>query len=675
MKRFSTILAALALVVSMQGCDNGPSVEPEIPDNPTTESKIQLRLTGSIGQTTRVNEAGFEADDEVGVFISDNGTLANSGNFVNNTPFTYNNGEINAPEGGEVYWESSDTSLDIYAYYPYNSTITSVTEYPFAVEYMQNTKEGFYNSDFIYASALDIAPQKTAVDLKFKHALTKINIILTAGNGVTEEELIAKEKEIQLLDLITRGSIDLSTGIATPGNSTSTIYPYNETGTLKYSAIVFPQERPYDNALVVDLKMDGKTYKYNTSVSYEAGTEYTYTFEIEDNELSLTSSDIEKWIEGEVFQGEFEEILTDLNDTFEQYLLNEVIYEPKEENQYAYVATDKKIDANNDGRISATEAKAVKYINVIGKEITNLSGIEHFVNLECLYLNNNKVEDIDLSKNKALHTLTCNQNQLSTLDVSNNTELTFLYCESNKLTTLDFAKNTELRILYCRSNQLTALNISKNTALTSLSCSSNQLTTLDVSNNTELTSLGCSSNQLTALDVSNNTELTYLDCDSNQLTTLDVTKNTKLTYLTCRDCPIKVLDVTKSSALKTLYCRNCQLTTLNISNCTALEDLDWSGNMFTTLNISNAALKTINCNANASLSSINLSNCTALESLSFAYCKLTTIDVSDCPALKSLHCIPQNDENGNNILTTIYLANGQSIEDLFKPSETVIKYK
>ena len=34
-----------------------------------------------------------------------------------------------------------------------------------------------------------------------------------------------------------------------------------------------------------------------------------------------------------------------------------------------------------------------------------------------------------------------------------------------------------------------------------------------------------------------------------------------------------------------------------------------------------------------------------------------------------------NDENGNNLLTTIYMANGQTIGNLAKPDATVIEYK
>ena len=145
----------------------------------------------------------------------------------------------------------------------------------------------------------------------------------------------------------------------------------------------------------------------------------------------------------------------------------------------------------SDGVLTEEEIAAVTEINVNGKEIQSLKGIEFF------------------------------------------TALTLLECGSNQLTELDVSKNTALIYLRCRVNKLTALDVSKNTALSELECYANQLTTLDVSHNNALTWLQCMANQLTALDVSQNTSLTLLDCTSNQLTTLDVSHNNALTQLFC----------------------------------------------------------------------------------------------------------------------------------------------
>jgi len=205
-----------------------------------------------------------------------------------------------------------------------------------------------------------------------------------------------------------------------------------------------------------------------------------------------------------------------------------------------------KIDTNNDGQISVAEAQAFTgTIQCNNKNISDLTGIEAFVNTT--YLN-------------------CSTNQLSSLDLSNNTALTLLDCRFNQLTSLDINNNTALEGLFCAFNQLSSLDVSNNTALTLLNCSDNQLSSLDVSNNTALTLLYCSNNQLSSLDVSNNTALTDLRCQNNQLSSLDVSNNTVLTQLRCNNNQLTSLDLSNNTAFTQLNCRNNQLTSLNLKN-------------------------------------------------------------------------------------------------------------
>ena len=148
------------------------------------------------------------------------------------------------------------------------------------------------------------------------------------------------------------------------------------------------------------------------------------------------------------------------------------------------------IDIDGDGIISPAEAEVVRVLDISGDSISDLRGIEAFVNLD---------------------TLMCIGNQLTFLGVSDNTALTRLECWNNQLTNLDVSNNTAFKYLSCNSNQLTRLDISNNTALTNLRCHyNNQLTSLDVSNNTALALLYCVGNQFTRLDVSNNTALVKL---------------------------------------------------------------------------------------------------------------------------------------------------------------------
>ena len=118
--------------------------------------------------------------------------------------------------------------------------------------------------------------------------------------------------------------------------------------------------------------------------------------------------------------------------------------------QYCY----ENFDVNKDGKVSLSEANAVKTISVPSKEIQSLKGIQHFENLT---------------------KLDCSNNSLNTLDVSHNSKLINLYCYGNLLTSLNVSRCTTLTSLDCHFNQLTNLIVSGCIAITYLDCQSNLL--------------------------------------------------------------------------------------------------------------------------------------------------------------------------------------------------------
>lgn len=178
-----------------------------------------------------------------------------------------------------------------------------------------------------------------------------------------------------------------------------------------------------------------------------------------------------------------------------------------------------RIDADNDGKISFSEAQKVKTLVLTDLDdetaesynIGDISEIRYFTELEALI---------------------CDDNKLTSLDVSNNTALGLLSLDDNQLTSLDLGNNAGLVVLNCGRNRLASIDVSKNTALKSLSLGDNQLTSLDVSNNAGLKMLGCDRNRLTTLDLSKNTSLTDVYCEGNELTKIIIpTENSLDKYL------------------------------------------------------------------------------------------------------------------------------------------------
>ena len=275
-----------------------------------------------------------------------------------------------------------------------------------------------------------------------------------------------------------------------------------------------------------------------------------------------------------------------------------------------------KFDMDHDGNLSEEEISAVERIDVQGRDIGSLQGIEFFTaltDLNCIY---NNLSSLDVSRNTALIYLHCYGNNLSSLDVSKNTALAELFCNGNNLSSLDVSKNTALTMLYCDGNNLSSLDVSKNTALTWLLCGENNLSSLDVSRNTALIYLHCYNNNLSSLDVSRNTALTELFCGGNNLSSLDVSKNISLTRLTCGGNNISSLDVSRNTALTRLVCFNNNISSLDVSRNTALTELWCTGNNLSSLDVSkNTALTELFCGDN-NLSSLDVSSNTALTELS-----------------------------------------------------------
>jgi len=173
------------------------------------------------------------------------------------------------------------------------------------------------------------------------------------------------------------------------------------------------------------------------------------------------------------------------------------------------------------GDILKRDVEKVDVLNVSEKDISDLSGIEHFIELTDLSCNGNRLVSLDISKNTKLQYLNCSYNSLTSLDISKNTLLVFLRCSDNYITTLNCRNNTLLKEIACVDNRLISLDISNNAKLVYLHCGNNlshngnKLTVLDTSKNTALTELYCYDNQLTMLNVSNNKELTHFNCWGN----------------------------------------------------------------------------------------------------------------------------------------------------------------
>ena len=225
-------------------------------------------------------------------------------------------------------------------------------------------------------------------------------------------------------------------------------------------------------------------------------------------------------------------------------------------NSNGYVSSYNIIDTNGDKEIQVSEAKSIKYLRLMGSNISNLDGIEYFSNLMTLDINGNNLSNLDLTNNVNIFRLDVSNNNFSSLDVSSLKNLKLFYCSENQFTNLDISQNFVLEVLGCESNQLIAIDVSQNKNLKNLSCAQNQLTSLDVSQNLVLEVLSCYNNQLTAIDVSKNLILITLTLLNNQLTSINVSQNSVLQSLDIENNLLTSLNVSQSPGVQYLNCSN-----------------------------------------------------------------------------------------------------------------------
>jgi Leucine-rich repeat (LRR) protein len=221
------------------------------------------------------------------------------------------------------------------------------------------------------------------------------------------------------------------------------------------------------------------------------------------------------------------------------------------------------INLNGDNEIQCNEASSyVNSINVQSDGISDMTGIEAFLNL---------------------YSLKCAGNSFAALDLSNNEELVILECGSNpSLTQLNLTSNEELEQLKVGSTSLTSLDLSNNDSIYLLYANyMNNLTSLDVSNLSELKILDISEVPLVSIDLSANSKLEEFGMDYGLISEIDLSNNPALieVYAAYSDS-LSTLNVANGS--------NANITSFNASNnpnltCIEVDDAAYSSTNWTNI--------------------------------------------------------------------------------------------
>lgn len=204
----------------------------------------------------------------------------------------------------------------------------------------------------------------------------------------------------------------------------------------------------------------------------------------------------------------------------------------------AYLIGRPDINTNGDNEIQVSEATSFTGgIYCDYKNISDVKGIEAFINLTTLICYHNKIENLDVSKNIALRHLDCSHNQLKNLDVNKNIALEILVPAYNQLTNLDVTKNKNLLSLYCPNNKILSLDISNNQSLKNLYCDTNELTILNLKNGNNTI--------LTSMLAYNNPNLYCIQVDDITYSTISSSWYKDNTAIYSTDCLLFTIDIEK----------------------------------------------------------------------------------------------------------------------------------
>ena len=290
----TNILATAALATLLAACSNDSDVfnTPDYADTP-----IGLNVNVGPMATRAGYEQGALTEGSFGLYLTTDGTNSDERYNCTNREVKYDNGWT--IQGGQLLWKSNDATVTYYAYLPYTGTVRDAVSYAFAVQTDQSTEDNVKASDLLYTGQQPATPG-TALDITFKHALSKLNVTLAKGSELEDGLTFTS---VRLSNCATATTVNLTAGTAgTATNSGQTITMYAATPSEQYECILVPQT--FAQSLKVEITdNNGKVYTFtsNKDLTFASGEEYTLNLTVGRDKVTTGTISADPW--GEEQQG------------------------------------------------------------------------------------------------------------------------------------------------------------------------------------------------------------------------------------------------------------------------------------------------------------------------------------------------------------------------------------
>ncbi len=274
---YSKALLALSLLGLTACSQDSGDIRP-------ADGQYPMRFNFSMPGQTKATETAFENGDKVGMYVCETlKPLEIGGNTVNNELITFNGSAWTSSKN--LYWD--DGNFNAFAYYPYNSDVNSIKDYPFEVKLDQNAPatesslSGFEASDFLFSSAKNIVASNNPLDMKFRHIMSRVTIRLIKGEDFEGD--LPETAVVYIHNTVTSATIDLSAGVATPLSRglRKTVRARREAADT-YTAIMVPQR--LDNRVpLIEVIMNGVSYLYESKFQFKPGVHHLVNLTVDKN--------------------------------------------------------------------------------------------------------------------------------------------------------------------------------------------------------------------------------------------------------------------------------------------------------------------------------------------------------------------------------------------------------
>lgn len=310
---------------------------------------------------------------------------------------------------------------------------------------------------------------------------------------------------------------------------------------------------------------------------------------------------------------------------------------------------DTAINTNKDGQIQVSEAEAVNgQLKLNSSNISDLTGIEAFVNITDLRVHYNNLSALNLSENVDLVELHCQANALDSLDLSQNQSLKKLRCFDNNLSYLNIqnGNNHNFGLFQAANNNLGCIQVDDvgyaetnwsddvdSTAEFSLQCTEQLIVNIpdsqfkqallsdpEINENEDdeiqfseaesyadsldvsglgihnlagveafinIIHLNFTDNSVAFVDLSDNQHIQQVIATSNELDSINLGANSSLTELKLDSNALVKIDLSDIPHLEQLWLQNNNLETLILNDNSNLETVYCNNNSLGSLNIKN----------------------------------------------------------------------------------------